>query len=275
MHPRELLQRFGYRPKKRLGQNFLVDSGAAARIAQLAAGSGQERVLEIGPGTGTLTHALVEARANVTAIELDENMLRVMRSRDDLAGATLVQGDALMFDYAAFAAGQPWTVTGNLPYNIATPLILRFVEMEDGPQTIVVMMQKDVVDRLRAKPGTRAYGSLSVAVQYAMTVERAFTLSPRAFYPQPKVDSSIVVLRRRDQPAVTVTDEARFWQVVRGAFAYRRKTLANSLMLALALPRNAVAAAIAACNLEPEIRGEQLDLAAFARLADALAQERI
>ncbi len=271
MHPRELLQRFGYRPKKRLGQNFLVDSKSAARIAQLAVDSGQERVLEIGPGTGTLTRALVEAHATVTAIEIDENMLRVMRSRDDLAGATLVQGDALTFDYAAFAAGAPWTVTGNLPYNIATPLILRFVEMKDGPKTIVVMMQKDVVDRLRAQPGTRAYGSLSVAVQYAMTVERAFTLSPRAFYPQPKVDSSIVVLARRDRPAVTVSDEARFWQVVRGAFAYRRKTLANSLSLALHIERAAVTGALHRLDYDTEIRGEQLAIGDFARIADALS----
>ncbi len=270
MHPRELLQRFGYRPKKRLGQNFLVDSKAAARIAQLVIDSGQERVLEIGPGTGTLTHALVEAHARVTAVELDENMVRVLRSRDDVPGATLVQADALTFDYESFAAGEPWTVTGNLPYNIATPLIMCLIEMKDGPQTLVVMMQKDVVDRLRAVPGTRAYGSLSVAVQYAMDVERAFTLSPRSFYPRPKVDSSIVILRRRDRPAVTVSDEARFRQVVRGAFAYRRKTLANSLSLALHIERAAVTATLRNLDYDTEIRGEQLAIGDFARIADAL-----
>src|SRR5438270_14067341 len=113
MHARELLRRFGYRPKKRLGQNFLVDSVAAARIARLVADAGEARVLEIGAGTGALTHALVEAGRRVTAVEFDEDMMRVLESRDDLPGATLVQADALEFDYAAFAAGEPWTVTGN------------------------------------------------------------------------------------------------------------------------------------------------------------------
>lgn len=270
MHARELLQRFGYRPKKSLGQNFLVDASAAARIAHLVVDAGSARVLEIGAGTGTLTRELVEARAHVTAIEIDENMMRILRSRDDLAGATLVQADALAFDYAAFAGGRPWTLTGNLPYHIATALILDFIEMPGGPNALVVMMQKDVVDRLRAKPGTRAYGSLSIAVQYAMTVERAFTLSPRAFYPKPKVDSSVVVLRRRDRPAVAVTDEARFRQVVRGAFAYRRKTLANSLSLALHMQRAAVTGTLRNLGYDTEIRGEQLAIGDFAKIADAL-----
>ncbi len=271
MHPRELLRRFGYRPKKRLGQNFLVDLTAAARIAGLVMSAGEKRILEIGPGTGTLTRALLEARADVTAIELDDDMMRILRSREDLAGATIVQADALAFDYAAFAADKPWNVTGNLPYNIATPLIMRFIEMRMSPQTIVVMMQKDVADRLRAKPGTRAYGSLSIAVQYAMHVERAFTLSPRAFYPQPKVDSAVVRLQRRELPAVSVADEAHFLQVVRGAFAYRRKTLANSLSLALHIERAAVTDVLRRLNYDTEIRGEQLAIGDFAKIADALS----
>jgi len=271
MHARELLRRFGYRPKKRLGQNFLVDSNAASRIANLVAASGEGRVLEIGAGTGTLTRALIEAHAEVTALELDGDMMRILQSRDDLAGAAVVQADALTFDYAGFAAGKPWNVTGNLPYHIATALLMSFIEMRDGPQTLVVMMQKDVVDRLNAKPGTRAYGSLSIAVQYAMVVERAFTLSPRAFYPQPKVDSAVVRLQRREQPAVAVADEAYFLQVVRGAFAYRRKTLANSLSLALHIERAAVTGVLRKLDYDTEIRGEQLAIADFAKIAGALS----
>lgn len=270
MHARELLRQFGYRPKKRLGQNFLMDSGAAARIASLVVPAAGARILEIGPGTGTLTRALLEARADVTAIELDEDMVRILRSRDDLAGAAIVQADALSFDYAAFAAGAAWRCTGNLPYNIATPLIMRLIEMPDGPELLVVMTQKDVADRLRAKPGDRAYGSLSVAVQYRMQVERAFTLTPRVFYPQPKVDSAVVRLQRRERPAVSVADEARFLQVVRGAFAYRRKTLANSLSLALQIDRAGVTNALQQLNYDTEIRGEQLAIGDFARIADAI-----
>src|SRR5437016_8346266 len=153
MHARELLRQFGYRPKKRLGQHFLMDSGAAARIATLVVPEAGTRVLEIGPGTGTLTLALLEAKADVTAIELDADMVRILRSRDDLAGAAIMQADALTFDYAAFAGGGAWRCTGNLPYNIATTLIMRFIEMSGGPEFLVVMMQKDVTNRLRAKPG--------------------------------------------------------------------------------------------------------------------------
>jgi 16S rRNA (adenine1518-N6/adenine1519-N6)-dimethyltransferase len=270
MHARELLRRFGYRPKKRLGQHFLTDTAAAGRIAALAAGSSEGRILEIGPGTGVLTAALAATGRAVTAIEIDEDMIRILRSRDDLGAARIVHADALDFDYSAFAADGPWSVTGNLPYNIATPLIVRFIEMPDGPRELVVMMQKDVVARLTAKPSTAAYGSLSVAVQYAMHVERAFTLSPGAFYPRPKVDSAVVRLRRRDAPAVAVANEARFLQVVRGAFAYRRKTLANSLSLALHIERDDVTKTLRALAYDTEIRGEQLAIGDFAKIADAL-----
>lgn len=274
MHPKALLERFGYKPKKRLGQNFLMDAGAAARIARLVVEGSPEgepfRVLEIGPGTGALTHALLQLHADVTALEVDPDMVRILRSRDELVNAKIIEADALSFDYGAFAGSKPWRVTGNLPYNVATPLIMQFVEMRNGPQLLVVMVQKEVADRFAAKPGTPAYGSLSVAVQYAMIVEKAFTLKPGAFYPRPKIDSTVVRLTRRRAPVVEVADEQRFLQVVRAAFAYRRKTLANSLSLALGVPRAAVAQALAQIGLDTEIRGEQLDLANFARLADRL-----
>ena len=270
MHARELLRQFGYRPKKRLGQHFLTDSPAAARIAELVASGGERRVIEIGPGTGTLTAALAGAGLDLTAIELDENMIRILHSRGDLGTVKIVHADALSFDYAGFAAGGPWIVTGNLPYNIATPLVVQLIQMRDGPRELIVMMQKDVVARLTAKPATPAYGSLTVAVQYAMQVERAFTLPPRAFYPQPKVDSAVVRLKRRNAPAVAVADEARFLQVVRGAFAYRRKTLANSLSLALTIPRGNVTETLRELDYDTEIRGEQLAIGDFAKIADAL-----
>jgi 16S rRNA (adenine1518-N6/adenine1519-N6)-dimethyltransferase len=269
----------GLRPKKHLGQNFLMDAAAAHRIARLALeGASKDAplpILEIGAGTGQLTHALLDEGVEVTALEIDGGLVEVLRARDDLRAVTIIHADAMTFDYAGFAAGRKWRMTGNLPYNIGTPLILNLVEMTGGPDTIVAMIQKDVADRLVAKPGTRAYGSLSVVVQYAMHVERAFTLGPRVFYPAPKVDSTVVRLTRRERKAVTPRDERLFLQVVRAAFAYRRKTLANSLALALDLERSDVARAIVASALQPEIRGEQLDLDAFARLSDALAEQRL
>jgi len=229
------------------------------------------RVLEIGPGTGALTHALLQAHDDVSALDVDPDMIRILRSREDLGGANVIQADALTFDYAAFAHGVEWRMTGNLPYNIATPLVIRLIEMRSGPQRLVVMVQKEVADRFAARPSTAAYGSLSVAVQYAMHVERAFTLKPGAFYPRPKIDSTVVRLTRRSRPAVDVRDERHFLQVVRAAFAYRRKTLANSLSLALGTQRSAVAQALAELGLDTEIRGEQLALADFAGLADRLS----
>lgn len=276
-HPKALLERFGYRPKKRLGQNFLMDAGASARIARLAAEgiSPSARILEIGPGTGALTEALLEIHPDVTAIDIDPDMVRILRSRPELQRAQIVEADALAFDFEAFAHGGPWRMTGNLPYNIATPLMMRLIEMRNGPQTLVVMIQKEVAERLAARPGSKAYGSLSVAVQYAMRVERAFVLGPGAFYPRPKIDSTVVRLTRRDEPAAPVLDEAWFLQVVRGAFAYRRKTLANSLSLALGVPRAQSADALQQLGLDTEIRGEQLALADFARLADRLRAGRV
>ncbi|MBC5815147.1 MAG: ribosomal RNA small subunit methyltransferase A [Candidatus Eremiobacteraeota bacterium] len=263
------------RPRKSLGQNFLVDSGAAMRIAKAAVeGSSQDepfRVLEIGPGTGALTQALLEIHDDVTAIDVDTKMIEILQSRCELQSAQIVHADALTFDYAGFAGTKRWRATGNLPYNIATPLMMQLIEMQNGPEQLVFMIQKDVAARLIARPSTPAYGSLSLAVQFGMRVERLFNLGPSVFYPRPKVDSTVVRLTRHAQPPVEVRDVHLLMQVVRGAFAYRRKTLANSLQLALGIPRARVAEALQRIDSSPEIRGEQLSLEQFAALSDSLA----
>lgn len=269
-----MLAQAALRPKKRYGQNFLQNEPAARQIARLAlAGSNEStQTLEIGAGTGVLTRALLDEDAKLTAIEIDPNLVALLRSREDLTRALIVHADALTFDYAAWSAGRPWIVAGNLPFNVATPILMRLIEMHAGPLSMTVMVQKDVADRLVAAPGTPAYGSLSVAVQYAMLAQPALTLAPGSFFPPPKVRSSVVQLVRRAEPAVRPRDSTMFWKVVRGAFAYRRKTLANSLALALHLDRAKIAQALDSSNLSPELRGERLDLGDFARLADALAE---
>lgn len=269
-----MLARAGLRPKKRFGQNFLVSESTANRIAECAMQDAPPElsVFEIGAGTGVLTRALRDRGAKLTALEIDPELAEILHSRADLSGVQIICGDALAFDYGAWAAGKPWRAAGNLPYNIATPLLLRLIEMDGGPDSITVMVQKDVAERFAALPGTRAYGSLSVAVQYAMQVEPLFTVPPQAFYPAPKVYSSVVRLARRSQPAVQVRDLEIFWKVVRGAFAYRRKTLLNSLALATELDRATIARALSSCTFAPELRGERLDLGDFARLADELAK---
>jgi 16S rRNA (adenine1518-N6/adenine1519-N6)-dimethyltransferase len=248
-----------------------MDTGTALRIGRLAVEQPAQRVIEIGAGTGVLTAALVALGADVTAFDVDPDMLTILRSRDDLTGARIEQADALEFDYAAWAADGEWNAAGNLPYNIATPLMLQLADLPNPPQRIVAMIQKDVADRLTARPGTASYGSLTVAIGFRMKVERAFTVGPGQFYPRPNVNSAVVVLSRHAVPPVVVHDRVLFESVVRGAFAYRRKTLANSLALALGLPRERIADALRRLQLHPEIRGEVLDLAAFAALTDALA----
>lgn len=251
-----------------------MDAGAAARIAKAALeGSSQDepfRVLEIGPGTGALTAALLEAGADVTAIDIDPQMIQILRGRPELRGATIELADALRFDYGAFARGGAWRATGNLPYNIATPLMMQLIEMENGPQQLVFMIQKDVADRLVAKPSTPAFGSLSLAVQYGMKVEKLFTLGPGVFYPQPKVHSTVVRLTRHAEPPVCTSNVQLLLAIIRAAFAYRRKTLANSLHLALGLPRAQISEALARTGLNTDIRGEQLDLKQYAALTDQL-----
>ncbi|HEV3091382.1 MAG TPA: 16S rRNA (adenine(1518)-N(6)/adenine(1519)-N(6))-dimethyltransferase RsmA [Candidatus Cybelea sp.] len=270
-----MLAQAGIRPKKRFGQNFLVNPSIAQRIARFALedATPELRVIEIGAGTGELTRALLEQHAAVTALEIDPDLVALLRAREDLRGAKIVEADALTFGFSDWAGAHRWRVAGNLPYNIATPLLLRLIEMEGGPEQLIVMVQRDVAQRFAAKAGTAAYGSLSVAIQYAMAVQPLLRVAPQSFYPAPKVDSSLIRLVRRPQPAVAVRDLDRFWKVVRGAFAYRRKTLVNSLALALGVDRGLITRALSSCNLSTEIRGERLDLGDFARLADALAGE--
>jgi len=248
-----------------------MDGGAAKRIAVLCARPPVSRVLEIGPGTGALTSALLEAGADVTAVEIDCDLVEILRERPQLAAATIVEADALGFDYAAYAAHGPWCAAGNLPYNIATPLLTMWLELGTPPARIVVMVQREVADRLTAAPASKAYGSLTVFCRYFAAVKRAFVLGPGVFYPRPNVDSAVVVFEPYANPPVRVRDRDFFLQVVRSAFAYRRKTLANSLLLALDLDRARTQSALAALDIDSEIRAEQLDLGAFGRLADALA----
>ena len=247
-----------------------MDGGAAKRIAVACVSQELRRVIEIGAGTGALTYALLGCGANVTAIEVDGELVEILRERADLADAEVVHGDALTFDYATATGDDAWCAAGNLPYNIATPLIAAWLELAHPPSRIVAMVQRDVADRLTAAPGTAPYGSLTLLVSYTMAVRRAFVLGPAAFYPRPGVESAVVVMERRERPAVAVRDRTFLLQVVRAGFAYRRKTLANSLLLALGIDRARTQTALASLDIDTEIRAEQLDLGHFGALADAL-----
>ena len=271
---RAFFRAHGLRPKRSLGQHFLLVRAAAERIARIVSepsnGDRDFRILEVGAGTGALTTALATTGRSVTALEIDDDLVALLSSLPRLNEVAIVHTDALAFDYVKFAGETPWRATGNLPYNIGTPLLLRWIQMQHGPDQIVVMLQKDVADRLGARPATPAYGSLTLAVQYAMRVERLFTLRPNAFYPRPKVDSTVVRLVRYAKPPVETTDPEFLLKVTHGAFAYRRKTLANSLRLALNIEPARTSSALKLIGLAPEVRGEQLELAQFAALAEHL-----
>ena len=271
MSARGLLNAAGLHPKKRFGQNFLLDESVCVRIADLARSGAPEYIVEVGPGTGALTAALARDGANVRALEIDRDLVALLRQRNDLASVDIIEADALTYTWPE-REYRHWHVAGNLPYNIATPLLVQLAQLPDGPQRIVAMIQKDVADRLLAKPGTPAYGSLTIAVSNAMTIERALTLGPGAFYPRPKVDSTVIVLNRRARALVEPIDSALFEKVVRGSFAYRRKTLANSLSRALSVERAEILTAMQTAGIDEDERGERLDIDSFARLADALAR---
>ena len=228
------------------------------------------RVLEVGAGTGALTAALATRGARLTALEIDSALVKLLRDRSDLRDVEVIEADALRFPYGDYAGDLPWRMAGNLPYNVGTPLVAELSKLARPPERMVVMLQRDVVDRLVAKPSTPAYGSLTLVVAARMHAKRAFTIGRSHFYPRPNVDSSVVVLEPRARD-LGIADFERFDAIVKAAFAYRRKTLCNSLALALAIPRERTVAALDALDLNPEIRAEQLDLPTFAELARRLA----
>lgn len=272
-----LLRRFQLRAAKRLGQNFLIDYGIVEKIVAAAELAPGELVLEVGPGLGALTQGLAERGAQVLAVELDPKLLPVLQySLAGYGNVELVQGDVLALDLGALTGGRPFKVCANLPYYITTPLLFAFLEQDLPVERLVVMVQKEVAQRLTAGPGSRAYGALSVACQYYTQPELAFTVAADCFLPSPQVESAVLVCRKRPQPAVAVADEARFFQVVKAAFATRRKMLANSLRN-LGLDGAACAQLLAAAGIEGQRRAESLSLADFAALADsytAIRQEQ-
>jgi 16S rRNA (adenine1518-N6/adenine1519-N6)-dimethyltransferase len=257
----------GHRPRKRFGQHFLHDPGVIRRIVQAIQPTPAQVLVEIGPGLGALTGPLLAAAGQLEVIELDRDVVphlqRLCQDRDRLR---IHQADALQFDFATLRHDpRLLRIVGNLPYNIATPLLFHLLAQAGHWQDLHCMLQKEVAERLAAAPGSASYGRLSVMVQYRCQVEPLFNLGRGAFKPPPKVESAFLRLWPHPCPPVAVVDETAFADLVRWAFAQRRKTLRNSLRPYLS------EAAIAAAGIDPDLRPERLDLAAFAALSNALA----
>ena len=276
---KEVIERHGFAFRKQFGQNFLIDSAVPEAIVRAAELTKDDTVLEIGPGIGTMTQYLAEAAGHVVAVEIDKTLIPVLA--DTLAGfdnVTVLQGDILMTDLGAIIdeAGGSVKVVANLPYYITTPIIMKLLAQADGIGLITVMVQKEVAERIVSGPGSKAYGAISLGVQYYAEPEIVRSVLPHCFMPQPKVASSVLKLKRREKPLVTPKDEAHMFACIKAAFLQRRKTLPNALSgyAPLAVSRDQAAAALKAMGLDERARGETLDLAQFARLSDRLVQGR-
>ena len=279
---RAILERHGFTFKKSFGQNFLTDTNILQKIVDTAEVDKKVNVIEIGPGIGALTEFLAENAAEVMAFEIDDRLVPILADTlRDFDNVTVVNQDILKVDLAQYIAefknpDLPIKVVANLPYYITTPILMHLIESGIPFSEFVVMMQKEVADRISAQPNTKAYGSLSIAVQYYMTAKVAFIVPRTVFVPAPNVDSAILKMVRREQPAVEVQDEKFFFKVTKASFVHRRKTLWNNLTSYFGKSEEVKAKlenALAKANLVANVRGEALDLAAFARLSDALKSE--
>ena len=265
-----ILKAFHLRADKSLGQNFLVEESVVARIAAAAELTPADKVLEIGPGIGTLTQALARTGAQVTSVELDQRLLPVLAETVGCyANVRIVHGDILKTDIPALLGGDSFKVAANLPYYITTPIIMHLLEQGLPLERLVVMVQKEVAERMTAAPGSRAYGAISVAMQYYTEPRLAFVVKAGSFLPAPKVDSAVLVCRRHTAPPVAVPDEKVFFRVVAAAFSVRRKMLTNSLRHMGGLSGDQVKAWLAAAGIDGTRRAETLSLEEFAALARA------
>ena len=270
---RELLGRHGFHFSKSMGQNFLIDPQVPYDIAAASGADEHCGVLEIGPGVGPLTAELAKRAGKVVAVELDKALLPVLsETMAPYPNVEIVPGDVLKLDLAALAAekfqGLTPIVCANLPYNITSPVLEKLVETPCF-QSITVMIQREVAQRICAAPGTGDYGAFSVFCQYHAGTELLFEVPPECFLPAPKVTSAVLRLTPRPAPAC-VHDEKRFFRVVRGAFGQRRKTLLNALTSAFPLSKDDLRACIEAASLPADVRGERLGIEEFARLADEI-----
>ena len=279
---RAILERHGFTFKKSFGQNFLTDTNILQKIVDTAEIDKKVNVIEIGPGIGALTEFLAESAAEVMAFEIDDRLVPILADTlRDFDNVTVVNQDILKVDLAQYIAefknpDLPIKVVANLPYYITTPILMHLIESGIPFSEFVVMMQREVADRISAQPNTKAYGSLSIAVQYYMTAKVAFVVPRTVFVPAPNVDSAILKMVRRDQPAVAVQDEKFFLKVSKASFVHRRKTLWNNLTSYFGkseATKGKLTAALERADLSPSVRGEALSLEEFARLADALKSE--
>ncbi|HCS73233.1 MAG TPA: 16S rRNA (adenine(1518)-N(6)/adenine(1519)-N(6))-dimethyltransferase [Clostridiales bacterium] len=274
---KELLKRHDFNFSKSLGQNFLIDENILQKIIHGAEISPEDKVLEIGPGVGTLTSAIVRQGAEVTAVEVDRDLLPILEETlNEFPNVRVIHGDILKLDLNKLIQdsfqGSSFKVVANLPYYITTPIIMRLLENEFSYTSITVMIQKEVAQRMAALPDSKEYGALSVAVQYYTQPRIIGKVPAGVFMPPPKVDSMIITLVKRSKPAVEVISSTRFFQVVKAVFAQRRKTLLNTLYNAqlTEMDKSNLNTMLGSLNINPQRRGETLSLEELALISNQL-----
>lgn len=275
----EVLQKYDFVFQKRFGQNFLIDTHVLDKIIREAEITKDDFVLEIGPGIGTMTQYLAEYAREVVAVEIDDALIPILKDTlKDWNNVSVIHGDILKTDIKKIAMekneGKPIKVVANLPYYITTPIIMGLFENKVPIDSITIMVQKEVADRMQTGPGSKDYGALSLAVQYYAEPQIVANVPPNCFMPRPKVGSAVIRLTRHSQPPVNVKDEKLMFRLIRASFNQRRKTLANGLKNSQELnySKEEVEAAIMKCNLPLTIRGEALTLEQFAELANSFTE---
>ncbi|MFQ7575712.1 MAG: 16S rRNA (adenine(1518)-N(6)/adenine(1519)-N(6))-dimethyltransferase RsmA [Lachnospira sp.] len=272
----EILDKYGFSFQKKFGQNFLIDENVVKKIVREAGVTKDDFVLEIGPGIGTMTQILCENAREVVAVEIDTKLIPILRD-DTLAAydnVTVINEDILKLDIVKLAeernGGRPIKVVANLPYYITTPIIMGLFESHVPLDSITIMVQKEVADRMQVGPGTKDYGALSLAVQYYANPKIVLNVAASCFMPRPNVDSAVIKLERYEEPPVKVMDEHLMFGIIRASFNQRRKTMTNSVCncAALGISKEVLLEALQKCGLLPTVRGEALTLEQFAKLSD-------
>ena len=277
----EVLQKYNFAFQKRFGQNFLIDTHVLEKIIAASQITKEDFVLEIGPGIGTMTQYLAEYAREVTAVEIDNTLIPILKDTlKDWDNVTVINADILKVDIRKLAleknGGKPIKVVANLPYYITTPIIMGLFENHVPLKSITVMVQKEVADRMQVGPGTKDYGALSLAVQYYAKPEIVANVPPNCFMPRPKVGSAVIRLERYEKPPVEVSNEKLMFRIIRASFNQRRKTLVNGLKNSqeLSYSREEIEEVLNECGIPLNIRGEALTLAEFASLANAFDKKK-
>ena len=268
----ELIKQNQFAFKKKFGQNFLIDGRVLDRIVQGAGITKEDDVLEIGPGIGALTQVLCEAARHVRAVEIDRELIPILeKSLSDYDNVDVINADIMDTELRELYPG-PFKVVANLPYYITTPIVMKLLESDADIESITVMVQKEVAERMQAAPGGKDYGVLTLSVAYHAEAEIIANVPPNCFMPRPDVSSAVIKLTRRAEPAVTPRSPDHMFRLIRAAFSQRRKTLINAVSndVSLELPKAELEAALQELGLDPRIRGERLSLQDFSDLSDVL-----